>query len=302
MATALEVRRQQIEAIGTTLQSQKFKTNLAQALPENVSVDRFTRVAITAIQQNPDLLNKDRNSLFMAVTQCAQAGLELDGKQAALVAFGQAVQFMPMIGGLRKIAAKYGITLATGVVHENDEFHYELGAQPTMTHRPPKLGADRGKAIGVWAQALDKDDRLHLEVMDVAEVEKIRAISRAKSSGPWVSQWGEMARKTVARRLWKSLPLYDMDERDARVADPRYDAEFAEDVQGAQETAQATPAATARPSALDRVVASRGAAQEPQTATEVIEGEFVDATAEQAQDGPVSEAEPVKTDSTENFF
>ncbi len=259
MNNAMEVRKQQIEQIGATLMSDKFRSNLAQALPENVSVDRFTRITLTAIQQNPDLLNKDRNSLFLGVTQCAQAGLELDGKQAALVAFGNVVQFMPMIGGLRKIAAKYGVTIATGVVHENDVFEYELGVQPSMTHKPPRLGDQRGEVLGVWAQAIDRDGRLYLEVMDKATVESIRAISRAKASGPWVSQWGEMARKTVARRLWKSLPLYDLDERESGALAAAETAEFESSVVASQPPEQpAARVATSRPSALQAVVDSAG--------------------------------------------
>lgn len=286
---ALEVRKQKIEQIGTTLMSEKFRQNLSQALPENVSVDRFTRIAITAIQQNPDLLDKDRNSLFMGITQCAQAGLELDGKQAALVAFGNTVQFMPMIGGLRKIAAKYGVSIATGVVHENDLFEYELGVQPTMTHKPPKLGQPRGNRIGVWAQAIDKDGRLYLEVMDVSEVEAIRAISRAKNSGPWVSQWGEMARKTVARRLWKTLPFYDMDERDSNTIAAADAAEFDHgsvvSTQAAQEPAQAARTA-GRPSALQSVVdavpEAAGEAIDVE-ATEVIDQSTGEVTQQPAQ-------------------
>ena len=40
----------------------------------------------------------------------------------------------------------------------------------------------------------------------VAEVEKIRRSSRAADAGPWVNHWGEMARKTVIKRLAKRLP------------------------------------------------------------------------------------------------
>ncbi len=39
------------------------------------------------------------------------------------------------------------------------------------------------------------------------EVDAIRARSRAGKSGPWVSDYEEMARKTVVRRLCKYLPM-----------------------------------------------------------------------------------------------
>lgn len=280
MTTQLTVQ-DKVRAIGTTLKSEAFRSSLAEALPPEISIDRFTRVAITALQQNPDLLNKDRNSLFLAVRRCAEFGLNPDGREAALVAFGPAVVCMPMVGGLRRIAAKYGFDIATAVVHENDEFDYALGVDPVMSHKPARLGTDRGKAIGAWAQAKGPDGQLYLEVMDHAQIEAVRQISRAKNSGPWVSQWGEMARKTVARRLWKQLPMYDLEEREAKVADARFDPEF-EDAVSATETPQEAAPVAGRPSSLDRVVASRA----PKSAQgEPIDGEFVDATPEPAQDG-----------------
>jgi hypothetical protein len=52
-----------------------------------------------------------------------------------------------------------------------------------------------------------KDGSQLLEVMSLEEIEKVRKVSRAANNGPWVSWWGEMARKTVMRRLSKRLPM-----------------------------------------------------------------------------------------------
>ena len=43
--------------------------------------------------------------------------------------------------------------------------------------------------------------------MTINEVEAIRAQSKAGKSGPWVSHFDEMAKKTVIRRLFKYLPV-----------------------------------------------------------------------------------------------
>lgn len=231
-----------------TISSPDFKAKIAQALPEGVSVDRFTRVTLTAIQQNPNILNGDRQTLYNAVIRCAQDGLQPDGKEAALVSYGDKVQYMPMIGGLRKIAAKYGITIAANAVHENDDFTYELGFEPTVTHRPPPLGQPRGEAIGAYAVATDREGRKYLEVMSKDEIEKVRSASRSGKSGPWAQWWGEMARKTVARRIWKQLPFYDMDDRDTSVL-----AAVDDDFEFSPPTPPAEPAprtATSRPSGL----------------------------------------------------
>jgi recombination protein RecT len=45
------------------------------------------------------------------------------------------------------------------------------------------------------------------EVLSVAEVEAIRARSRAAKGGPWVTDWDAMARKTAVRQLAKWLPM-----------------------------------------------------------------------------------------------
>ena len=287
-----------VQQVGTMLKSDQFRASLAEALPPEISIDRFTRVAITALQQNPDLLNKDRNSLFLAVRRCAEFGLNPNGREAALVAFGPAVVCMPMVGGLRRIAAKYGFDIATAVVHENDEFDYALGVDPVMTHKPARLGTDRGKAVGAWAQAKGPDGQLYLEVMDHAQVEAVRQVSRAKNSGPWVSQWGEMARKTVARRLWKSLPMYDLSDQDARVGDARLDPEF-EEVATPTETPQAAAPAAGRPSVLDRVAAARTPAP---AAADVIEGEFTEEAEEPAQAEPPPTAPPATAGEHDHLF
>jgi recombination protein RecT len=42
--------------------------------------------------------------------------------------------------------------------------------------------------------------------MTAAQVEAVRARSKAGRSGPWVTDWEEMARKTPLRRISKTLP------------------------------------------------------------------------------------------------
>lgn len=200
--------------------SDEFKAKVANALPDRREVERFTRVALTALQITPDLMRPGANasfdqikahqsSLLNSLLRCAQDGLLPDGREAALVMFGDTVQYMPMVTGLRKRAAEFGISIAAHVVCANDTFDYELGFEPTVSHKPPSLDKERGNPIGAYAVATDSQGRKYLEVMSRGEIEKVRAVSRAKSSGPWNQWWEEMARKTVARRLFKSLPLHE---------------------------------------------------------------------------------------------
>lgn len=198
------------------LRSDDFRRQLAQALPPTVTVQRFVQVAATAIQANPDVVAGNRATLYRAVVRCAQDGLLPDGREAALVVYRDGVQYMPMVGGLRKIAFKQGLSLTAYVVYAADTFDYELGAHPRVVHKPAPLDKDRGLPIGAYAVAIDSRDRAYIEVMTTAEIEKVRAVSRARN-GPWKDWWEEMARKTVARRLFKQLPIGDLAEADSRV-------------------------------------------------------------------------------------
>jgi recombination protein RecT len=195
--------------------SAEFAKRLENALPEGVSVKRFQSIAATAIRANPEVIVHP-DSLYTSLVRCAQDGLFPDGREAALVVFntkaGKRVQYMPMITGLRKRLAEHGFDLTAYVVYENDTFDYALGADPWVEHKPPKLGADRGKPIGAYAVAKNFATKTkYIDVMDVPSIEKVRKVSRAANNGPWVDWWDEQARKTVARRLVKTLPLADVD-------------------------------------------------------------------------------------------
>lgn len=208
MATQLAERRANPVAVireNLNAMAPQFKA----ALPAHITVEKFTRVAMTAIQNNPALADADRNSLFGSIVRLAQDGLLPDGREAAIVMFGNKAQAMPMIAGvLKKIRQSGDVSkVSAHVVHEQDHFVWKLGFDETVEHEPPALDQPRGKAIGAYAIAVLKDGSQLLEVMSLEEIEKVRAVSRAKGNGPWVSWWGEMARKTVMRRLSKRLPM-----------------------------------------------------------------------------------------------
>jgi recombination protein RecT len=208
-ANPVAVIRQNLEVMAPELKA---------ALPKHVTVEKFSRVAMTAIQQNPDLVAADRRSLFGAVVRLAQDGLLPDGREAALVIFNtknrsggwdKKVQAMPMIAGVLKKIRQSGDVAKVGaqVVCENDHFVWKLGFDEDVEHAPPALDKPRGKVIGAYATAVLKDGSRLLEVMSLEEIEKVRKVSRAANNGPWVSWFGEMARKTVMRRLSKRLPM-----------------------------------------------------------------------------------------------
>ena len=82
---------------------EKMAPQFKAALPGHVSVERFMRVTLTAIQTNPQLLEADRRTLFAAATKAAQMGLLPDGREGAIVTFKNQAQWMPMVAGIMKL-------------------------------------------------------------------------------------------------------------------------------------------------------------------------------------------------------
>lgn len=196
----------------------KMQSEFAKALPGHISAEKFVRTAQTAIAltRNIDRV-KNPQSLLASCTKAAADGLILDGREAALVIDGNGeAQYRPMMRGLLKLAYNSGEikSLVVETVRENDLFDY----QPTRVSEPIihkiDLRSKRGEVYAVYAQATLKDGGILHEVMTAEDVNRIRDRSdayRAFKAGkikstPWHTDWSEMARKTVFRRLSKYLP------------------------------------------------------------------------------------------------
>lgn len=246
------------------------------ALPAHIPVERFMRVVLTATQRNPDLVAANRQSLFNSALLAAQDGLLPDGREGSLVIYNtkvkkdgkeswvKAVQWMPMIAGILKKCRNSGelSSIEAHTVHANDKFSYRIGIDDQPVHEPEWFG-DRGDIVGVYAVAKLKDGSRVSEIMSRAEVESVRAVSRAKDSGPWVQWWGEMARKSVLRRLSKRLPIStDLDDL-IRRDDALYDFEGAK--VDAQRTAPRSLAGKLEALARPQQIATARIAHNPET-------------------------------------
>lgn len=205
------------------------------ALPAHISVDRFKRVVMTAVQQNPELLECDRRSLWNAAIRAAQDGLLPDGREGAMVVRwsgknGKSANWQPMVAGIRKKVRNSGeiATWDTRAVYANDAFEYEEGDNPRIFHKPA-LG-ERGAIVAVYSIATLKSGEKTRDVMSIEEVRAIRdrysdawkAFKAGKiKSTPWADSEAEMAKKTVARRHSKELPMStDLDEMLHREGEP----------------------------------------------------------------------------------
>lgn len=219
MTTALAPRKEQLESVKVTLD--KMNPQFRVALPMQIPVERFLRVALNALQNKPELLDCDRNSFYRALLTAAQLGLEPDGVlgQGWLVPFKQKgtstkrVQFIPGYRGLILLARNSGEMAGAPVearaVFEGDVFEYEYGLHPRVAHTPRAAPDKQTKAemTHVYAIARYKDASVIFEVMTKRQVEDIRARAPGGEGDAWTNHYVEMSKKTAIRRIAKWLPL-----------------------------------------------------------------------------------------------
>lgn len=221
------------------IRGEDSQAQIAAALDgSGITPAKFVRVAITAINENAALVNADRPTLFSALIRCATDGLLPDGREAALVMFGQKVQYIAMIGGYRKIMAEHGWMLRTAVVYENDEFDY-TEEPPTLMHKPAPPGEERGALRAAYAIAQHRDGRRMQRVLDADAIAKVRKVARTQQV--WNEWTAQMWEKSAGRDLFQDVPLDEKDrERVARVIDA---SAFADPVATLYGPTQTTPAA-----------------------------------------------------------
>lgn len=187
---------------------ERQKPEIARALPRHMNPDRMARIAVTVLRQTPQLARCNPASFLGALMTAAQLGLEPGPLgEAYFVPFGRDVTFIPGYKGLIKLAWQSGqlADIWAEVVYENDEFDYQLGLHRDLVHRPAQ--GDRGEPTHVYAVARLKDGGTPFVVLSRAEVEDIRSRSKASKSGPWVTDWAAMSKKTAVKQLAKWLPM-----------------------------------------------------------------------------------------------
>ena len=117
----------------------------ATALPKHINSERFVRIAITTIRQNPKLAKCSQESLLGALMVSAQLGLEpgtlgqcylipFENKKAGTVECQFQIGYKGLIELLRRSGQLSDIYSYT--VYENDDFNIEYGLSRTLTHKP----------------------------------------------------------------------------------------------------------------------------------------------------------------------
>jgi recombination protein RecT len=207
MAEAATKQNHPLVVLNTYLQERV--DSLRTALPPHMKPERFISSVMTAVQLNPDLLACERRSLWLACMRAAQDGLLPDGKDAAIVAYKQKAQYLPMYQGLLRKFRNSGQFkwITAGVVYDGEVFEHWIDENGEhFKHVPSNDNPDR-KVRRVYSLATTKDGGVFIADLSLADINKRRNMSRAaRDDAPW-KQWpDEMMKKTALRVLSKLLP------------------------------------------------------------------------------------------------
>lgn len=194
----------------------KMQGEIAKALPSVMTPERFTRITLSALSSNRKLQETTPQSFLGAMMTAAQLGVEPNTPlgQAYLIPFrnkGKGVlecQFQLGYKGLIDLAYRSGeVTIIQAqTVYENDDFEYSFGLEPTLRHVPARK--DRGEPILFYAMFRTKDGGYGYEVMSVEDIRAhAQRYSKSYGNGPWQTNFEEMAKKTVLKRVLKYAPL-----------------------------------------------------------------------------------------------
>lgn len=205
------------EAKGRVSMQQYIKQmegEIKKALPSVITPERFTRIVLSALSTNPKLAETTPQSFLGAMMTAAQLGLEPNTPlgQAYLIPFRNhgvmECQFQLGYKGLIDLAYRSGevSVIQAQVVYENDEFSYAFGLEPSLKHIPTT--GDRGNPSHVYAVFRTKDGGYGFEVMSMDDVRAhAKKFSKAYGNGPWQTNFEEMAKKTVLKKVLKYAPL-----------------------------------------------------------------------------------------------
>ena len=184
-----------------------------QLIPKHMTAERMVQVALTAVSRNPLLLECTPESYLKAFIYCGQVGLEPRGPGGVwLVPYKNNKTGKYEATPITDYRGKIDLALRSGriksirsnLVYEGDTFDFEYGDHKHLKHIPALK--NRGTILAAYSYATYTDGDFDFEVVPFEDLEKYRKRSRAKDSGPWVTDTEAMYRKTAIHRHSSWLP------------------------------------------------------------------------------------------------
>lgn len=198
---------------------------IAQSGLNESSFMKEVSFALQIIARNPFLLNCTKVSVLRAIANVAQIGLSLNPvlKLSYLIPrYNRSSKELecvlePDYRGLAKLLTDSGAvtSIQANIINEGDECLIDLAHPDKVVKHVPHFmkGQRKGKIIAVYSLATLKDGSKHFEAMPYEDIMEIRGRSESykaylekKISCTWITDEGEMCRKTVIKRHSKYLP------------------------------------------------------------------------------------------------
>ena len=193
-----------------------LEPEIRRALPAVLTPERFTRMALSAINNTPELADCTPMSFIAALMNAAQLGLEPNTPlgQAYLIPYKNRgvleCQFQLGYKGLIDLAYRTGQiqVVQAQTVREFDYFEYQYGLDSRLNHRPGE--GDRGEITFIYGLFKLNNGGYGFEVSNKADMDTFAA-RYSKSFGsrysPWKDNYEDMAKKTVIKRALKYAPV-----------------------------------------------------------------------------------------------
>ena len=203
--------RQTLETVRGKLMSVMPKT-LGDLEPR---VEWLMRSFLLCAVDNPTLYECTWMSIMQTVLDTAALGLDFSKTlgQAAPVPYRingeMTCTLNVMYRGLVGLARRTGdvVMVEARNVYECDTFSIQYGTEPCIRHVPTSECEANEVFKGSYAVVTMPDGTKQFDWMPKADIERIRKRSKAKDKGPWVTDYLEMCKKTVVRRLLKLIPM-----------------------------------------------------------------------------------------------
>jgi len=197
---------------------------IGNAFPdETLSDEQRMKKAMTFRSQfklyidNTDNSKGGRDKLLRCVTQSIAesmltlASLDLPLTKslgyAALIPYGGICTVQLMYQGLGGLMYRTGTvaSIQTGVVYEGDKFDYELGSEPWLKYKEGEGKRTDDKLTHAWCICHNKTGPQTIEVMDRAELNKVKKASKMPDGPAWKGWFSQMCRKAPEKRIAKYM-------------------------------------------------------------------------------------------------
>jgi len=217
----IQTKQEREKTVHDVLQNENVRNALTEILPNNLDANRFARIALTSLRNNPKLLQCDPSSFLAALLQSATLGLEPNTPlgHSYLIPYGKEATLIVGYEGYIDLAYRSGVvtSIHANVVRKGESFEWTEGSSPFINHKPSATPQTYTQGKQIYQSGRDVTHayaiaRLlgggHVQVVMLKEeIDAIKSRSRASHDGPWVTDPIAMMKKTAIRQLRKFLPM-----------------------------------------------------------------------------------------------